>query len=85
MSEDKPDKVIGHQVGTIHHQRFYAALGLDMAKDFSTFPFLGNVGSVSLPLTAAIADERGFLQPEDFVAFMGVGSGLNCYVLGAAW
>jgi len=85
LPEDKPDKVIGHQVGAIHHQRFYAALGLDMAKDFSTFPFLGNVGSVSLPITAAIADERGFLKPGDFVAFMGVGSGLNCYVLGAAW
>ncbi len=85
LSEDKPDKVIGHQVGAVHHQRFYAALGLDRAKDFSTFPFLGNVGSVSLPITAAIADERGFLQPGDFVAFMGVGSGLNCYVLGVEW
>jgi acyl-CoA:acyl-CoA alkyltransferase len=85
LPDDKPDKVIGHQVGAIHHQRFYAALGLDMAKDFSTFPFLGNVGSVSLPITAAIADERGFLQPGDFVAFMGVGSGLNCYVLGVEW
>ncbi len=59
-----------------------AALGLDMAKDFSTFPFLGNVGTVSLPITAAIADEREFLQPGDYVAFIGVGSGLNCYVLG---
>lgn len=85
LPDDKPDKVIGHQVGAVHHQRFYAALGLDMAKDFSTFAFLGNVGSVSLPITAAIADERGFLQPGDFVAFIGVGSGLNCYVLGVQW
>jgi acyl-CoA:acyl-CoA alkyltransferase len=85
LPDDKPDKVIGHQVGAIHHQRFYAALGLDMAKDFATFPFLGNVGTVSLPITAAIADERGFLLPGDFVAFIGVGSGLNCYVLGVEW
>jgi 3-oxoacyl-[acyl-carrier-protein] synthase-3 len=85
LSDDQPDKVIGHQVGAIHHQRFYAALGLDMTKDFSTFPFLGNVGTVSLPITAAIADERGFLLPGDFVAFIGVGSGLNCYVLGVEW
>ena len=85
LPDDKPDKVIGHQVGAIHHQRFYAALNLDMAKDFSTFPFLGNMGTVSLPITAAIADERGFLQPGDFVAFIGVGSGLNCYVLGVEW
>jgi 3-oxoacyl-[acyl-carrier-protein] synthase III len=85
LTPDQPDKIVGHQVGSMHHQRFYQALGLDMKKDFATFPFLGNVGTVSLPITAAIADERGFLQPGDFVAFIGVGSGLNCYILGAQW
>jgi len=85
LSPDQPDKFIGHQVGAAHHQRFYQALNQDIQKDFATFPFLGNVGSVSLPLTAAIADERGFLQPGDFVAFIGVGSGLNCYILGVQW
>ncbi len=85
LSDDKPDKFIGHQVGATHHQRFYQALGIDMKKDFSTFPFLGNIGTVSLPITAAIADERGFLQKGDFVAFIGVGSGLNCYILGVEW
>ena len=85
LSEDKPDKFIGHQVGAAHHQRFYQVLNQDIQKDFATFPFLGNMGSVSLPLTAAIADERGFLQSDDFVAFIGVGSGLNCYILGVEW
>ncbi|MCK5163099.1 MAG: 3-oxoacyl-ACP synthase III [Desulfobacula sp.] len=82
---DKPDKFIGHQVGSFHHQKFYQALNVDIKKDFATYPFLGNVGTVSLPITAAIADERGFLQPGDFVAFIGVGSGLNCYFLGVEW
>ncbi len=85
LSDDKPDKFIGHQVGALHHQKFYQALDVDMKKDFCTFPFLGNIGTVSLPITAAIADERGFLQPDDFVAFIGVGSGLNCYILGVEW
>lgn len=85
LPDDKPDKFIGHQVGALHHQKFYQALNVDMKKDFATFPFLGNVGTVSLPITAAIADERGFLQPDDFVAFIGVGSGLNCYILGVEW
>ncbi|THB78036.1 MAG: 3-oxoacyl-ACP synthase III [Desulfobacteraceae bacterium] len=85
LTADQPDKIIGHQVGALHHQHFYQALGLDMKKDFSTFPFLGNVGTVSLPITAAIADEREFLQQGDFVAFIGVGSGLNCYILGIEW
>lgn len=85
LAEDQPDKFIGHQVGAIHHQKFYQALNVDIKKDFCTFPFLGNIGTVSLPITAAIADERGFLQPHDFVAFIGVGSGLNCYILGVEW
>ena len=85
LPPDKPDKFIGHQVGALHHQKFYEALNVDIKKDFATFPFLGNIGTVSLPITAAIADERGFLQPDDFVAFIGVGSGLNCYILGVEW
>ena len=85
LPDDKPDKFIGHQVGAIHHQKFYQILNVDIKKDFATFPFLGNIGSVSLPITAAIADERGFLQPDDYVAFIGVGSGLNCCILGAQW
>ncbi len=85
LAEDKPDKFIGHQVGAMHHQKFYQALNVDMKKDFATFPFLGNIGTVSLPITAAIADERGFLKSGDLVAFIGVGSGLNCYILGVEW
>ncbi len=85
LDDDKPDKFIAHQVGAGHHHKFYSTLGVDMKKDFRTFPFLGNIGSVSLPITAAIAHERGFLQPNDLVAFIGVGSGLNCYILGVEW
>lgn len=85
LKPDQPDKFIGHQVGALHHQHFYNALGIDIKKDFPTFPFLGNIGTVSLPITAAIADERGFLSPGDLVAFIGVGSGLNCYILGVQW
>jgi len=85
LAPDKPDKFISHQVGEGHHQRFYSTMNFDRKKDFITFPFLGNVGSVALPITAAIADERGFLEPGDFVAFLGVGSGLNCYFMGVEW
>lgn len=85
LSPEQPDKIIGHQVGAIHHQRFYQGIGQDMKKDFSTFPYLGNVGTVSLPITAAIADEREFLKPGDLVTLIGVGSGLNCYILGVTW
>ena len=43
------------------------------------------MGTVSLPLTAALAEERGFLERGSRVAFLGIGSGLNCLMLGWEW
>ncbi len=80
-----PDKFICHQVGSTHQKMFHKILNIDPARDFSTFPYLGNIGSVSLPITAAIAQERGFLVPGDYVGFMGIGSGLNCLMMGVEW
>ena len=40
---------------------------------------------VSLPITAALAEDREFLKPGDRVAFLGIGSGLNCLMLGIEW
>jgi 3-oxoacyl-[acyl-carrier-protein] synthase-3 len=79
------DKVICHQVGAGHRDAMLKAFGIPPDKDFSTFPFLGNIGTVSLPLTAALAEEREFLQPGDRVGFLGIGSGLNCLMLGLEW
>jgi 3-oxoacyl-[acyl-carrier-protein] synthase-3 len=81
----KPDKVICHQVGATHQRHILDAIGIDPAKDFTTFKFLGNIGTVSLPITAAIAAEREFLAPQDLVGFLGIGSGLNCLMLGIEW
>jgi 3-oxoacyl-[acyl-carrier-protein] synthase III len=79
------DKVICHQVGAGHRETVLRVLGISEDKDFSTFPYLGNIGTVSLPLTAALAEDREFLQPGDRVAFLGIGSGLNCMMLGLEW
>jgi 3-oxoacyl-[acyl-carrier-protein] synthase-3 len=72
-------------VGTVHRNSILEALGIAREKEFSTFPFLGNIGTVSLPLTAALAEEREFLQRGDRVGFLGIGSGLNCLMLGVEW
>ena len=85
IPENKPDKIICHQVGSTHQKMFLNAINMDEKKDFSTFPFLGNMGTVSLPMTAAIADERGFLNKGDYVGFLGIGSGLNCLMMGVKW
>ncbi|MDR2377520.1 MAG: 3-oxoacyl-ACP synthase III [Puniceicoccales bacterium] len=71
-----------HQVGQRHRARLYDALGLDLSKDFSTFPLLGNTGSAALPITLSIAQEQGHFHPGDRVALLGIGSGLQSIILG---
>ncbi len=79
------DRVFTHQVGAIHRDRMFEAIGMDVSKDFSTFESLGNVGSVSLPLTMAMGLEQNPPQPEDNIAMLGIGSGLSCVMLGVRW
>ncbi|MCO4772900.1 MAG: 3-oxoacyl-ACP synthase III [Deltaproteobacteria bacterium] len=84
-TESDIDKVICHQVGVGHRDAVLPSLGIDVSKDFSTFSTLGNMGPVALPATAAIATSQGFLSPGDRVAFLGIGTGLNCMMLGLLW
>ncbi len=83
-SEDV-DRVICHQVGSGHQEQILRAFEIDRGKDFSSYAYLGNMGTVSLPVTAALANQRKFLQPGQRVAFLGIGSGLNCMMLGWQW
>ena len=85
LSSDRVNKVICHQVGEAHQKLILQTIDIDQEKDFSTYEFLGNMGTVSLPITAAIAKERDFLLPGDVVGFLGIGSGLNCLMLGIQW
>lgn len=82
---EQVDKVICHQVGKSNQEAILRALGIPLERDFQSYAFLGNMGTVSLPLTAALADERGFLQHGDRVSFLGIGSGLNCMMLALQW
>src|SRR5690606_7535582 len=75
-TQQQIEKVICHQVGTANRETILKTLGIPPEKDFSSFPFLGNIGTVSLPLTAALAEERDFLKRGDRVGFLGIGSGL---------
>lgn len=74
-----------HQVGATHRERFYDAIGMDESRDFSTFEFLGNVGSVSLPLTMAMGVEKDPPPSGEKIAMLGIGSGLSCIMLGTSW
>ncbi len=81
----EPDKIICHQVGATHQRSILDTLNIPAEKDFTTYRYLGNIGTVSLPITMAIAAERGFLAPNDQVGLFGIGSGLNCILLGVRW
>ncbi len=84
-TNDTADKVVCHQVGVAHQKLLYETLGIDSAKDYSTFAEFGNTGSAALPLTLAKACEDGFVSKGDKVAMLGIGSGLNCMMLAAEW
>jgi 3-oxoacyl-[acyl-carrier-protein] synthase-3 len=85
LGPDQPDKIVCHQVGESHQKSILKAIDLPAEKDYTTFKFLGNIGSVSLPLTAAIAEEREHIVAGDLVGFLGIGSGLNCMMLAIQW
>lgn len=81
-TDETPDVVCTHQVGRRHSRLLYETLGLDPEKDFATVERLGNCGSASLPATAAMAMESGRLPPQGRMALLGIGSGINCLMLG---
>ncbi len=79
------DRFICHQVGSTHRRKLYETLGLDLAKDFSTFETFGNTGSVALPATLATAVAAGAITDGQRVGLLGIGSGLNCLMLALEW
>ncbi|MCW5548367.1 MAG: 3-oxoacyl-ACP synthase III [Opitutaceae bacterium] len=79
------DRFVCHQVGSVHRRKLYEALGLDLAKDYSTFETLGNTGSVALPATLCAAVEAGTIREGHKVGLLGIGSGLNCLMLALEW
>ena len=74
-----------HQVGTAHTRLLMETLALDPAKNFETLATLGNIGSVSAPITMAMAVEQGKLLSGQRAALLGIGSGINCLMLGVEW
>ncbi len=84
-ARDEIDRTFCHQVGTTHRKMMLEALGLDERIDFATLQWLGNTGSVALPTTMAVALEQGLVQPDQRLGMLGIGSGINCLMLGAVW
>lgn len=84
-SPERIKRFICHQVGDRHQRLLFERLGIGLEKAFLTFPFLGNIGPASAPITLAIASERGEITSGDRVGLMGIGSGINCSMMEIAW
>lgn len=84
-SNDSPDIVIGHQVGTAHEKLTMQALGLSDKPTFTTYKSLGNTGSAALPITLNILDDTESIEKGSLVGLLGIGSGLNSIMMGVKW
>ena len=78
-------KTVCHQVGEAHRKQMLESLQLDPQTDFATLRWLGNTGSAALPVTMALAAENEHLATGDRVGMLGIGSGINCLMLGVQW
>lgn len=79
------DRFFCHQVGSAHAKLLFDRLKLEDSKNFETLTYLGNVGSVSAPITLAMAIEQKTFYPGLKGALLGIGSGINCLMLGVEY
>jgi len=79
------DRYFCHQVGRAHAKLLINTLGLDKEKNLETVGYLGNVGSVSAPITMAMGIEQQLLKSGQRAALLGIGSGIACLMLGIEW
>jgi 3-oxoacyl-[acyl-carrier-protein] synthase-3 len=79
------DQTFCHQVGVAHRKLMLDRLRLNASRDFSTVEWLGNTGSVALPITMALGIEAGRVKKGDKIAMLGIGSGINVVMLAVEW
>ena len=72
-------------MGEANERSLLSTLNIMPEKSYSSFRTLGNMGTVSLPITAALADENNFFDQGDRVLLLGSGSGLSCNILSFEW
>jgi acyl-CoA:acyl-CoA alkyltransferase len=85
VSRDQITQTVCHQVGSTHRRSMLERLQLPEARDYSTFQWLGNTGSVALPTALAMAIKSEFIKAGSRVALLGIGSGINSVMLTTSW
>ena len=84
-SPDAVDQYVCHQVSLAHFQHTFEQLELPLERALLTFPYLGNCGPASLPLTLALGVTQGQIRSGQELCFYAVGSGLGCVIMGVEW
>lgn len=84
-SRQQIDASVCHQVGATHRRLMLQSLQLLEARDFSTFGWLGNTGSVALPTALALGLLSGALPVDSQIALLGIGSGINSVMMRTHW
>lgn len=74
-----------HQVGKANHETLVSSLKLPDERAPRLYPDFGNVGAAGVPLTLTMARDQGRIHHGDHVMLMGIGSGLNCAMMGLQW
>jgi 3-oxoacyl-[acyl-carrier-protein] synthase-3 len=74
-----------HQVGKANHEAVLKTLGLPPERAPRLYPDLGNVGAASVPIGLSMATESGLLASGERGLLMGIGSGLNSWMMVVDW
>jgi len=84
-TNETPDHVFNHQVSRVFSDRALEAMGISSRRNYFDCARFGNTGSVAVPLSVAMRADEGELKEGELMALLGIGSGLNCMMLGVQW
>ncbi|MBI3891570.1 MAG: 3-oxoacyl-ACP synthase III [Candidatus Wallbacteria bacterium] len=76
---------IFHQVSRMHRDMMCENLQLSKETNPITFDRLGNIGTCTVPITWALAQEEGRLQTGQKIAINSIGSGIVAIMGGVVW
>lgn len=74
-----------HQVGKANHDAVLSRLGIPEERALRLYPELGNMGAASVPLALSRTVEAGLLSSGQRGVLMGIGSGLNSWMMVVEW
>lgn len=74
-----------HQVGKANHEAVIQALGIPTERAPRLYPQYGNMGAASVPVGLSLATQSRLLKDGERGVLMGIGSGLNSWMMVVEW